>query len=134
MKKHIGGHPEWDHGHRMIGTVARKQVIYDTDQQKVTGVLGNAEIFPDPEGDIALSPDGRWLVNGHRTESKDYYTFYRRSDGAWVRSKGFVVKGWTSGDLRCDPAPCWNRNSKEIVFPAIAKDGTRQMFLIRIKE
>jgi hypothetical protein len=134
MKQHIGGHPEWDSGHRMIGNVDQRQVLYDTDLQAVSEVLGTQEIFPDPEGDIALSPDTRWLVNGHRRQSTNYYTFFHRSNGAWVRSQGFDVKGWTSGDLRCDPAPCWNRQSNAIAFPAIATDGTRQMFLLRLKE
>lgn len=133
MKQHIGGHPEWDLGHRMIGSVNRRQVIYDVDQLGVVGSLGDEGIFLQPEGDIALSPDGKWLVNGHRQQSTNYYTFFRRTDAAWVRSPGFAVRGWESGDLRCDPAPCWNRNSREIVFPAIAKDGTRQMFLLRLK-
>ena len=132
MKQHIGGHPEWAEGHQLLGVVARKQVIYDTDRQQVVEVLGDARIFPDPEGDIALSPDGQWLVNGHRERSRNFYTFYRRKDRAWVRSQGFDVTGWTSGDLRCDPAPCWNRSSDTIVFPAIAADGSRQMFVIRL--
>lgn len=133
MKQHIGGHPEWDLGTRMIGSVEKRQTIYDVDSQTIVATLGNKEIFPSAEGDIALSPDGQWLVNGHRQKSTNYYKFFRRSDGAWVRSPGFVVSGWEAGDLRCDPAPCWNRNNREIVFPAIAKDGTRQMFLLRLK-
>jgi hypothetical protein len=134
LKQHIGGHPEWDLGHRMIGSVNNRQVIYDVHQQKIVGEIGDPTILPSAEGDIALSPDGRWLVNGHRQNSTNYYTFFRRADGAWVRSPGFPVRGWESGDLRCDPAPCWNRDSNEIVFPAIAGDGTRQMFSLRLKK
>jgi len=133
MKQHIGGHPEWDSGQRMIGSVNKRQTIYDVDRQETTGTLGDEIIFPQPEGDIALSPDGQWLVNGHRAHGTNYYTFFRRADGAWVRSQGFNVRGWESGELRCDPAPCWNRNNREIVFPAIASDGTRQMFLLHVK-
>lgn len=134
MKQHIGGHPEWDFGHQMIGSLNRRQTLYDVDKQEITGTLGDENIFPQPEGDVALSPDGQWLVNGHRKQSTNYYTFFRRSDQAWVRSPGFDVRGWESGDLRCDPAPCWNRNNREIVFPAIAKDGTRQMFLLHLQQ
>jgi hypothetical protein len=133
MKQFIGGHPEWDAGHRMIGSVNKRQTIYDVEKQEIVGTLGDEKIFPQPEGDIALSPNGQWLVNGHRSSSTNYYTFLRRADGVWVRSQGFNVRGWESGDLRCDPAPCWNRNNREIVFPAIAGDGTRQMFLLRLK-
>ena len=134
QKQHIGGHPEWDLGHRMIGSVGNRQVLYDVDRQEIAGEIGSREIFPSPEGDIALSPDGEWLVNGHRQNSTNYYTFVHRPSGAWVGSGGFPVRGWESGDLRCDPAPCWNRDSREVVFPAIANDGSRQMFSLRLKE
>jgi hypothetical protein len=132
----IGGHPEWDAGHRMIGAVDKQQVIFDTDRQEVAGTIGSREILPDPEGDNSLSPDGRWLVNGSRTQTRNRYVFVRRADNLSVSSEGFDVTGWTSGDLRCDPAPCWNRVSNHIVFPAIANDAgkTRQMFVIRLKE
>lgn len=36
------------------------------------------------------------------------------------------------GDLRLDPAPCWNRAGNAIVVPAIAPDGPRQMFVIEV--
>ena len=42
--------------------------------------------------------------------AQNFYTVYRRSDGAHVRSEG-VYKGEFSGDIRIDPAPRWNRNS-----------------------
>lgn len=134
LETFVGGHPEWETGARIIGQLGGKQVIYDTATQKVVGQLGTPEIFPKPEGDVALSPDGAWLVNGHGAKGKNYYTFLRRADGAWVRSPGFDQGGYVGGDLRCDPAPCWSRDSREIVFPAIAPDGTRQMFLLRLKE
>jgi hypothetical protein len=132
MKQHIGGHPEWDAGQRLIGASEGRQVIYDVDRQAVVGTLGDKQIFPDPEGDVALSPDGKWLVNGNRSRSRNFYTFFDRDGQTWLRSSGFDVRGWESGSLRCDPAPCWNRNNREIVFPAIAPDGTRQMFLLQI--
>ena len=40
----------------------------------------------------------------------------------------------TGGDLRIDPAPCWNREGDRFAFPALAKDGTRQMFEVRVIE
>jgi hypothetical protein len=136
MKQFIGGHPEWGTGHRMIGALDGRQVIYDTDKQEVVGAIGTREILSEPEGDISLSPDGRWLVNGSRRDNRNRYTFVRLSDNASITSKAFDVTGWTSGDLRCDPAPTWNRESTQIVFPAIADDAdkTRQMFVIRLKE
>ncbi len=136
MKQFIGGHPEWGAGRNMIGAMGKQQVIYDTDKQEIAGQIGTPEILPDPEGDIALSPDGRWLVNGSRKQGRNSYTFVRVADAVSVRSETFDVTGWTSGELRCDPAPCWNRASDQIVFPAIAGDAgkTRQMFVIRVKE
>jgi hypothetical protein len=81
----------------MIGAVDKQQVIYDTDKQEVVGVIGSRQVLPEPEGDISLSPDGRWLVNGSRKDSRNRYTLIRRSDNAWVKSHEFDVTGWTSG-------------------------------------
>ncbi len=136
MKQHIGGHPEWDYGHRMIGRQAKRQVIYDTDRQLVVGQLGNSDLFPDPEGDIALSPDGKWFVNGHKDRKAmlNYYTIYRRSDGSAVRSEGYSIGNWVSGDLRQDPSPCWNRGSNRLLVPGLATDGnSRQLFILKIE-
>ncbi len=135
LAQHIGGHPEWDFGQRMIGRLGNRQIVYDTNQQRVVGTLGTPEIFPNPEGDIALSPDGKWFVNGFKDRSarKNYYVIYRRKDGSHVRTKGFEIGRWTSGDLRQDPSPCWNRDGSQILVPGLdRKDGSRQLYVISI--
>ena len=128
---HIGGHPEWAEGSILIGRQGEKQIIYDVDMKKVVGQLGKPEIFPNPEGDISLSPNGQWFVNGHKQGDKNFYTVYRCSDGAFARSEG-INKGTYGGDIRIDPAPSWNRTDNEILVPGIAENNTRQMFKIRI--
>lgn len=134
---HIGGHPEWGEGNIMIGSERHedrgkdRQILYDTDKKQIIGQLGNADIFPKPEGDISLSPDAEWFVNGHAESSKNYYTIYRMSDGAFKRSEG-INKGSYSGDIRIDPAPRWNRTNDAILVPGISKEGTRQMFVIHV--
>lgn len=136
MKRHIGGHPEWDFGHRMIGRDGDRQILFDTDIQQVIGQIGTPEVFPDPEGDIALSPDGRWFVNGskNRKAGENFYVVYRRSDGASVRSQGFPIGRWRSGDLRQDPSPCWNRDSDQILVPGFSADGrSRQLYLLTVE-
>ena len=130
MKRHIGGHPEWESAVRMIGRSGKDQILYDVERQEQAGTLGTPEIFPDPEGDIAASPDGTWFVNGYRSEGKNRYVFLRRADGRYVRSPGFTIDAWTSGPLRIDPAPAWNRKGDRILLPALADDKTRQIFLI----
>ena len=127
----IGGHPEWAEGSLLIGRQGRNQILYDVDQKKVVKKWGSPEIFPDPEGDIALSPNGQWFVNGHKNGNKNYYTVYRRSDGAYARSEG-LDKGLYGGDVRIDPGPRWNRANDALLVPGIAKNNTRQMFLIRV--
>ncbi len=137
MTRHIGGHPEWDYGHRLIGRQEDRQILFDTDIQQVVGQLGTPEVFPDPEGDIALSPDGRWLVNGFKDRSAraNYYVVYRRSDGAHQRSSGFPIGQWVSGDLRQDPSPNWNRDGTQILVPGLAADGkSRQLFLLHVRD
>lgn len=134
LKDFIGGHPEWLDGRHMIGAIGKRQVIYDTDAMQVTGTLGDQTKLPSPEGDVALSPDGQWFVNGYRQGNENFYAVLRRSDGALARSRGFDVKGWTQGDLRVDAAPCWNRRSNQILFSALAADAdrSRQLFLMTI--
>jgi hypothetical protein len=129
---HIGGHPEWEEGTKIIGVQVPRQILYDVDRRETAGQIGRPEILPDPEGDIALSPDGRWFVNGYRVKGANYYVILRRADGTWHRTRAFPHPGWTGGDLRLDAAPAWNRTNDQIAFPAIAEDGTRQMFVMRI--
>jgi hypothetical protein len=136
-KQHIGGHPEWGEGSIMIGREKKKQIFYDVDKSKVVGQMGTETFFPDPEGDIALSPDANWFVNGYKRPSeekgnKNFYAVYRRSDGAFARSKG-IDKGAYLGNIRIDPAPRWNRTNDKILVPGISKNKTRQMFVITVK-
>lgn len=131
---YLGGHPEWESGARMLGARDGKYVLYDVDRKEIVGGLGTPEIFPDPGGDGAFSPDLSWFVSGYRVKNENYYAVYRRSDGSWARSRGFPHPGWTSGDLRVDAAPRWNRRGDRILVGAIADDPerTRQLFVIRI--
>jgi hypothetical protein len=136
LQTFIGGHPEWDFGHRMIGAVDGVQVIYDVDRDQVVGQLGNPDIFPNPGGDIALSPGGDWFVNGHknRSQAMNFYTFLQRSTSRHIRSQGFNIGPWLSGDLRQDPSPAWNRSGNQVLVPGIV-DGdppTRQLFVISL--
>ena len=132
-KTHIGGHPEWAEGHLLIGRQGKAQVFYDVDTRKVVGKLGTPDIFPDPEGDISLSPDAKWFVNGYKRKNENRFVVYRLSDGLHGRSKG-IDKGSYSGDIRIDPAPRWNRASNAILVPGLTTNKTRQMFIIRIRE
>jgi len=136
-EQHIGGHPEWAEGNVLIGRNGKRQILYDVDKKKEIGQLGTCELFPNPEGDISLSPNGDWFVNGYKVEredgNKNYYAVYRRSDGAFVRSIG-IDKGSFSGNIRIDPAPRWNRTNDAILVPGIGLNKTRQMFLIRVKK
>lgn len=135
MHPYVGGHPEWEFGPNLIGDSEHRQVLYDVDKQEIVGPLGPKEILPGNDADSALSPDGKWFVNGYRIEHEDFYAILRRSDGAFMKTRGFPVDNWIGTDLRLDPAPCWNRTSDMIAFPAIAddKERTRQTFLLRIK-
>ncbi|MFB3825447.1 MAG: hypothetical protein ACE15B_01715 [Bryobacteraceae bacterium] len=129
----IGGHPEWEQESRIIGAREGRMVLYDVDQKKLVGEIGWPGLFPDPEGDTALSPDGNWIVNGSRAKEGNVYTVLRRSDSAWGRSRPFAHPGLTKGDLRVDGSPAWNRSNDAFLFPAIAPDHTRQLFLGRIR-
>lgn len=136
-ERHIGGHPEWDKGNVMIGvatdekTKKQIQILYNVDSQEIVGQIGDPAKFPQPEGDISLSPNGNWFVNGYDEGSMNYYAVYNRSNGAFARSEG-IDKGSYNGDIRIDPAPRWNRTNDAILVPGIDKNKTRQMFMIRV--
>ena len=110
--------------------------MFDIGQQAVVETLGTPEIFPVPKGDVALSPNGAWFVNGH-TKTGDrpanYFTLFRRADGIWTRTPGFD-RGHYTGELRIDPAPGWNRMGTQLLVGALADDAqrTRQLFVITV--
>ncbi len=132
METHIGGHPEWDSGSRMIGSIAKRQAVFDVESQQLAELIGDRALFPDPEGDIALSPDLEWLANGYKADGQLHYVIHNRRSGATFRAGGFDLFGQVSGNLRCDPAPRWNRSGDELLIPGMTSDGTRQMFLLRL--
>jgi len=128
----IGGHPEWALGTRIIGSANREQVVYDVERKAIAESWGGPERFPNPEGDVALSPDGKWFVNGHREGEHHIYTFLQLESKRVLKSPPIYLAKWNGGPLRLDPAPAWNRTSDAIVVPGIAADGTRQMFALRL--
>lgn len=127
--QHIGGHPEWGEGARVIGCEGPHQVYYDVDARRVVGRIGTPELFPNPEGDIAMSPDGKWFVNGWSSGNTNRYAVLNLTDGrfGWTPP---LDRGDYRGDLRIDSAPRWNRTSDALLVPGIAGDGTRQLFRI----
>jgi len=131
--RYIGGHPEWLDGTRVIGSSGDQMVVYDVEKSQIVETLGGAETFPKVGGDVALSPDSKWLVVGDRRGEENFYVVFRRADRARVQTRGFPHPGYASGDLRVDGLPCWNRTSDGFLFPAIANDGTRQLFLGAIR-
>jgi len=76
------------------------------------------------------------VVNGHmdREVGKNFYNIYCRSNGTHLRTAGFSTGQYRRGELRIDPAPRWNRTSDAILVPCWTDEGTRQMFIIRIKK
>jgi hypothetical protein len=130
-RQFIGGHPEWGNGQNMIGRIGKDQVIFDIINEKIVGKIGTPEAIPDPEGDISLSPDGNWFVNGSAKNGKNFYNIVRLKDGKWTRTEG-IDKGEYSGDVRIDSAPRWNRENNQILVQGITDDGTEQLFIITV--
>ena len=102
------------------------------EKKEMGGEIGHKGVFPNPEGDVSYSPDGKWFVNGYKSGSENKWIIFRMSDGAHVQSEG-IYKGSFEGDLRIDPAPRWNRTSDEILLPGIDENEVRQIFLLRVR-
>lgn len=141
----IGGHPEWEFGPNMIGVLPKEEadgsseregqlVLYDSEKQAVIREIGTHDIFPDPGNDVALSPDGKWLVQGIEEGSRTAYSIFRRSDMHFAHTPWFDQKQYDSGKLRIDAAPKWNRESNQVLFSSLTEEeeSTRQLFLIRV--
>jgi len=131
---YVGGHPEWDTQGRIFAATADGVALYDPLARAMVGTVAGRDVLADPKGDKALSPDGAWLVHGDEVvEGAAHghrYVFLRLADG-WHAASPTLPRGpWIDGDLRLDPAPCWNRDSDRVLVPAIAVDGTRQLFTI----
>lgn len=137
-QKYVGGHPEWEKGHVMIGAKDDEQVFYDTQTREVVSTLGPKGTFTKPGGDIALSLNMDKFVNGYtdkRSGVNRYEVFFRR-DNRVLRTQSFSIGEWTSGPLRLDPGPCWNRTGQQILVPALVgkPPGTRHLFVIKLHD
>ncbi|MFP6581161.1 MAG: hypothetical protein VCD00_01250 [Candidatus Hydrogenedentota bacterium] len=125
-----GGHPEWLSDSTVISGGKVGQFTYDAARQAGGQILGNDKIFPDPEGDIALSPNGTLLVNGHKSGEGNEFTIYNLKTKKWMRTPPITRGEYKKGDLRIDPAPTWHPDNQAIAVPGLAPDGTRQTFII----
>lgn len=129
---HTGGHPEWAPGNRLIGSKDQRQVLFDPETGTVVGTLGTPESLPTPGGDVALSPDGQWLINGRRTGTQNRYTVLHMDGSQVLFTHGLEIGKYREGELRIDPAPCWNRAQTAFTAPGLDTDGTRQLFLFAL--
>ena len=117
---------------RMIGRVEDKLVLYDTLKQEIVGCDRRAGDVPrSRRGHRALA---RRPMDRQRRADRcdDALHDLRRADRTFIKTEDFSRAGLRGGDLRIDPAPCWNRAGDRFAFPALAKDGTRQMFEVRV--
>ena len=129
----VGGHPEWEKGHQLLGSQADKLVILDTDKQKIVGQIADPTIIEGPGGDSALSPDGDWIVTGYGKDGHNMWVIYRRTDGGWIRTPPYDQRPYVKGVLRSDPAPLWNRDGTKVLFPSLTSDGSRQLHIIHLR-
>jgi hypothetical protein len=133
--KHVPftSHREWGPGKNLVLAGNNGYDLYDVDQSKVVGTFGSKAIFPTPGSDNVMSPDAAFYVGSHKpNEDSCIYTFFRLSDGAFMRSPPINQPEMQDSDIRIDPAPRWNRTSDAILVPGIADNGTRQLFEIRL--
>lgn len=132
---YVGGHPEWDAQGRIIAAGKDGLDLYDPQLKRMVGTLGSTAVFSDPKGDKALSADGTWLVHGNEVveggASCHRYVLWRMADGYHEVSPPFRRGAYIKGDLRLDASPCWNRDATQVLVPALADDGTRQLFVIQ---
>ena len=129
----IGGHPEWANGTEIIGTHDNKQIVYDIITRKIKRTIGSNVIFPQPNGDISLSPNSDWLINGYNDKAgTNFYSLMNLKTGNWVNTPSFNT-GIYKKDLRIDPAPRWNHDNNKVLVSGLDESGIRQLFVISLK-
>ncbi len=130
--KNIGGHPEWVNGTEILGSYENEQVVYDIISRKIKRTIGSKEIFPQPGGDVCLSPNSEWLVNGYNDKAgTNFYSLMNLKTGDWVKMPSFST-GVYKKDLRIDPAPRWNHDNNKILVSGLDKNGIRQLFVLAV--
>mgnify|MGYP001259185163 FL=1 len=118
------------YGTQIIGSSNQQQVIYDILDRKIVSTLGNSDIFPKPEGDVSLSPDGEWLINGYNFKTgANVYSLLNLKTGVSLKTPSFDT-GVYSKDLRIDPAPRWNHDSNQVLVSGLDSKGIRQLFIM----
>lgn len=130
---YAGGHPEWSRDQLIVGAKDGQQILFDPVAQKVARSVGTREQFPEPGGDVAISFDGEWLVNGWHDGRQSCYRVFNLATSETFTTPCVQIGDYREGDLRIDPAPCWNRDGSAIAVPGLAADGTRQTFILHLK-
>ncbi len=67
---HIGGHPEWDAGARMIGAMANRQAVYDTEAQDWFSCSATATSSRTRRATLLFRPTGNGSPMATRTTAK----------------------------------------------------------------
>ena len=122
---HIGGHPEWSEednivfGRAMnIPSLKNKIVLYNVDTDMIVGTVGDGTNFEKTSGDLTLSTNGEMFANGWEEGDNLVYAVVNMTDGsnglAPLVSRGSI---YTSGNLRIDAAPRWNRRGDKLLVP-----------------
>lgn len=145
------GHPEWERGERMLvggytmkgkdGVERRHHVIYDTAALSPVEII-NEEFFT-RNGEPSLSPDMDWIASvegapsGPGARMKRIIVYDRRTRSGFKLPPFNAtppVEAKQDNNLRIDMPPRWNRDGSKILFEAIDKDGTRQLFVVHLDE
>ena len=122
---HIGSHPEWSEednivfGRAMnIPSLKNQIVLHNVDTDTIVGTVGDGTYFKKTSGDLTLSTDGEMFANGWEEGENLVYAAVNNTDGsnglAPLVSRGSI---YTSGNLRIDAAPRWNRRGDKLLVP-----------------
>ena len=130
--KHIGGHPEWSmDGNTVFGrtknmpSMKNQIVMYNVETDSITGALGS--YFSKTSGDLMLSESGEMFANGWEEGEDLVYAVVRLDDGANGLAP-LIHRGnvHTSGDLRIDAAPRWNRRGDKLLVPGWSSSNNKR--------
>ena len=130
--EHIGGHPEWSMDDSTLfgrtenmPSMKNQIVTYNVETDSITGALGS--YFRKTSGDLTLSESGEMFANGWEEGDNLVYAVVRLDDGANGIAP-LIHRGnvHTSGDLRIDAAPRWNRRGDKLLVPGWSSSNNKR--------
>lgn len=131
-------HFDWRDATHILAWARRREIgdryFLFTDQSDEISVMGDGVLTVD--GHCSYSPDRRWVLTDTYPARETHLRtllLYRPEDGLRVDIGAFYSPPETTGEIRCDLHPRWNRDGTQVCIDSV-HEGSRQMYVLDVSE